>query len=134
MCQCHGKLKKEIVWNKVKFATYPSVWPAIVPEHFFLFHVNLLPCSPVFLSFCIYFTDVLYLACLVKQLSRSFTLCTKFSSYSFGHAFNHLQKTPAYMTTKDCYLQMCYSLRHACLQACKHRYHSCSRKGERDVN
>lgn len=23
------KLKKEIVWNKVKFATYPSVWPAI---------------------------------------------------------------------------------------------------------
>lgn len=24
---CHGKYK-EIVWNKVKFATYPSVWPA----------------------------------------------------------------------------------------------------------
>lgn len=47
--------------------------------------------------------------------------------------FNHLQKTPAYMTIKDRYLQMHYTLRHACVQACKHGCHSCSRKGKSDV-
>lgn len=51
-CQCHRKLKKEVVWNTVKFATYTSVWPGFVPVPFFLLHVILIPCSPTVLSFC----------------------------------------------------------------------------------
>lgn len=80
----------EIAWNKVQFATCPSVWPVFPLVHFFLLHMIPIPVLPSCHFAHIYSTSALYLAYLVRRLSTSLVLCTDCSSYAFRHGLQPL--------------------------------------------
>lgn len=107
-------------------------------QYFFwcLFVFVILSCLPVFLLPVVLLVPISLMSrishILLKNSAQVQCHVLIAAAVPLAMGFNHLQKTPTYLTTKDHHLELC-ALRHNCVLPCKHGCHGSSQKGLSDL-